>query len=194
MKRFVVTLGGVAALFFAPLALARLTYPPTSFDRIETADAALVFGARVRSGSISPLHAERLNAAKALYDAGKVERIVASNAPRAAQTMADYLVAAGIPEDAIEIDGTAIKTPDTCAAELTRQKARSVIFVSQSFHLPRLSYHCDRLGVTGQSFAAERFHKHPNTQLSLFRIAQIRVGRHAREAGLIWAVVLGLYT
>ncbi len=183
----------LTAVVFAPLVLARLNYPAPDIEEIAPADAALVFGALVRGGVISPLHAERLAAARALLEDGKVSRIVVSNAPQAAQEMAVHLVKAGVPAQLIEIDGTAIKTPDTCKAELARPKTRRVVFVSQSFHLPRISVHCARLGLLGQGLAAEAFGVPDGEALPLWRVAQIRIRRHLREAVLLWSVILGVY-
>lgn len=152
-----------------------------------------MFGAIVRNGEISPLHEERLLAAKRLYDEGKVNVVVVSNASRAADFMADYLTNAGLPSEAVEIDGRAEKTSGTCLNEQAKQAGRRVILISQSFHLPRISLHCSRAGVEGQLLAAEKFHSGARVSVPLWTKLRVRGGRFVREAALTWSVLLGAY-
>lgn len=181
------------AIFFAPLFYAHIKYPSSDISTIEPADAALVFGALVRENRISPLHEERLKAAVDLLDRKLISTIVVSNTKHAAQIMAAYLEEMGVLPAKIEIDGTAVKTSDTCRTEQTRNAPRKVIFVSQGFHLPRLSIQCEMHGILGQSLPAERYRASGPNELSRWRIAQIRLMRHTREAALLWTALLGIY-
>lgn len=157
------------------------------------ADAALVFGALVRESQISPLHAERLDAAAQLFIDGKIQRIVVSNAPRAAAVMSDYLVERGVPEQAIEVDPHAIKTPHTCANELDRGQPRDVILISQRFHLPRIAYQCRKLGLEGQYVAADQPRDEISSARAPLSVLRIRAARYVREAALVWASLLEAY-
>lgn len=190
--KVVTALALVLAVFFAPLIKARITHPPTEIGQIAKADAALVFGALVRNGQISPLHAERLDAAIDLWRRQLVSRIVVSNAQQAALVMANYLKQAGVPDEVIEIDGHADQTPDTCRNEYARTDPRQVIFVSQGFHIPRLSMQCKWAGITGPALATEAY-RAPGSTLSTWETGLIRTKRHLREAALLWAATLGLY-
>lgn len=158
-----------------------------------SADAALVFGAVVRQDRISPLHAERLDTAVRLYRAGKVDSIVVSNAPRAARIMAEYLLSQNVPERVIEVDATALKTPQTCVAERNRSVERSLILVSQRFHLPRIAYQCRKLGVTGQYIAADDQSFLPRQAPQFTTLLRVRGMRYVREAILVWASLLEFY-
>lgn len=170
-----------------------LNTPIKDFDSVSTADVALVFGALVRNGEISPLHEERLLSAKRLIDSQTVERLVLSNSARAAGLMERYLLESGIHKSRIEIDGSAIKTSDTCKRERAVGDSRSVILISQSFHLPRLAYQCSRLGVTGQYLAAEKLNINPREPVALRTKLRIRGWRYIREAALAWSVLIGVY-
>jgi len=57
-----------AALFFAPSLWLQGIKNLLTLDELKPADAALVFGAIVRNGLISPLHAKRLDAANAAFE------------------------------------------------------------------------------------------------------------------------------
>lgn len=183
----------VGGTLFSPLAYARWKYPSSDSSKILQADVALVFGALVRDDEISPLHAERLNAAIDLYERQLVQKIVVSNTESAASAMAKYLENKGIPIIAIEVDGHANQTPDTCRNEIARNAPREVILISQGFHIPRLSTQCDWVGLTGQSLAAERYRAQTADEISRWRVVQIRAARQAREAALLWAALVGLY-
>ena len=186
-----IAFGGL--VFFAPLLWARALYPVTPVDELVPAQAALIFGAVVRDGSISPLHEERLRAGMDLLERDLVQTLVVSNTAEAATTMRAWLIAQGVPDRQIEVDPEADQTPDTCRYELRERGGRDVIFVSQSFHLPRLSMQCGWVGLAGQALAAETYRAAGPSGLSQWRVLQIRVKRHAREAGLLWAGFLGLY-
>jgi len=194
MRWLLTALLGGLVIFFAPLVWLYATTPIVTAEAARPADAALLFGAIVRDNSISPLHAERLDTGLDLYREGKVKVLVVSNAPRAAAVMAAYLRDHGVPEDRIEIDGTGEATPDTCVAEAARPGHRSVIMVSQRFHLPRIALQCRKLGVTGQYVAAMADDgSDDGAGLGAWATLEIRAKRHVREAALVWTEVLGVY-
>lgn len=185
--RWLVVLG---VIFAAPNAWLRITTPmilPASAPRTE---AALIFGALVRDGQISPLHKERLDAGLELRALGKTEVLVPSNAARAARAMAEYLSRQGVPDTAIEIDTSAPSTPDTCETEAARPEPRSVAYISHRFHLPRIRLHCAGLGLDAIYVIADD----PGRAIApLMTRLRVRGYRWARENLLTWAVLLRLY-
>lgn len=191
MKRLLRILIVLALVLYGPLLYLRATTPIVTTETAEPAVAVLVFGALVRQGQISALHAERLDSAADLLRRGTVERIVVSNAARASEVMRDYLLENGVPEAAIDVDPNAPATPDTCVNETARNAPRSVILLSQSFHLPRIAYQCANVGVTGQYLAATPTADRAGT--GPLRTAWIRAWRHTREALLIWTEIFGVY-
>lgn len=180
-------------LFWVPWLYYHVTTESVDLGSVSEADAAIVFGAIVRNGGISPLHEERLLSAKQLYDNNKIKIVVVSNSSRAAGIMSDYLVGQGVPEEAIEIDGRAEKTSETCVNEKAKGLERSVVLISQSFHLPRIAYHCAKAGITGQFFAAEKFHSGPRVDVPIWTKVRVRGLRYLREAALTWSVLIGAY-
>lgn len=191
MRRLIKGLIVLALIVYGPLLYLRATTDITSTEDAEAAKAVLVFGALVRQGQISALHAERLDSAADLLERGIVETIVVSNAARAAEVMQDYLIDKGVPANAIEVDPRAPATPDTCVTELERSAPRTVLLLSQSFHLPRIAFQCANLGLTGQYVAAEPTADRSET--GTLRTLWIRAWRHTREALLIWTEILGVY-
>ena len=68
MKRFARMIAVLALIIYGPLIYQRVTTPMLSAVQAKQADAVLVFGALVRNGQISALHAERLDTSKALLE------------------------------------------------------------------------------------------------------------------------------
>ena len=193
LLRLVLRLALVTVLFLAPLWVLTVQTSILPAEESERADAALIFGALVRNGQISPLHAERLDTGVALFNGGKVEKLVVSNAPKAAAIMAEYLRDRGIPDIAIEIDPNALKTPHTCANEIEGQTGRSVILISQRFHLPRIAYQCRKLGLQGQYVEAGKPHEEVSSIRAPIGVVKIRAMRFMREAALVWVSLVGAY-
>lgn len=176
---------------YAPYLWLWATVPLQAPQAAQPADAALIFGALVRSGEVSALHSERLDTGAMLWGDGTVDTLVVSNAARAAGIMKEYLIVQGVPAAAIEIDGQAQATPDTCVAEAARATARRVIMVSQAYHLPRIALQCRRLGVDGQYVKSIR--NSSADAASLWTKIRVRSLRYTREALLVWAELLGQY-
>ncbi|MGV6838558.1 MAG: ElyC/SanA/YdcF family protein [Planktomarina sp.] len=188
--RITVVLAPGLGILFAPLLYLHGTADIRTPQTAAPVEAALVFGALVRKGGISPLHQQRLDAAFDLWQSGKAQRIVVSNAPTAAGHMRDYLLTKGMPEAVIEVDGDALHTPQTCTSEKAKGKSRSLAFISQTFHLPRLAFQCAQHNVTGVLITAT-----PTAPSSapLWTKIRVRSMRHLREAGLLWGAILSLY-
>ncbi|MDB4953477.1 MAG: hypothetical protein JWO36_1046 [Myxococcales bacterium] len=110
----------------------------------EVRDAIVVLGAPLsRSGSRTPVLDERIAAAAALFKSGGAPRIVASGgitqgAPRAeAEAIAEGLVAAGVPRDAILVEAASQRTSENAsqtARLLQPLGVRRIWIVTQPFH------------------------------------------------------------
>jgi len=114
---------------------------------------AIVFGAGLwRNGTPTPVLADRVSEAAALYFAGKVEKLLMSgdnrfvdyNEPEAMRRLALSL---GVPNDAIVLDYAGRRTYDTCYRAKAIFQVDQAILVTQAFHMPRAIYLCNRLGV-----------------------------------------------
>lgn len=128
-------------------------------DRVFTLEAvpprrvAIVFGAAIyRDGALSMMLEDRVETAVRLYEDGKVERLLFSGDNRYVEynepgRMTDYAVARGVPAEVIQPDYAGRRTYDTCYRARTIFKVDEAILVTQSFHLPRALFTCDRLGL-----------------------------------------------
>lgn len=109
------------------------------------ADCIVVLGAGIEAdGTPSPVLAERLDTAITLYENGASKDIIVSGGEDAAQSevtaMRNYLLEAGIPSLAIQIDTHGIDTYASVKNLRTTFDVQHVILVSQRFHLYRAIY------------------------------------------------------
>ena len=140
-----------------------LEAPLAQHDReLDTRDAIVVLGAWLAPGdALTSVLVERVAAAAALYRAGGAPRIVPTGgvtgrATRAeADAIADALVAAGVPRDAILVEREAQTTFDN--ARLTAQLlaplgATRVWLVTQPFHARRAERVFRRAGLDADAW------------------------------------------
>lgn len=143
----------------------------TAEHRYTTADVpdrpvALVLGAGVRSdGEPSRMLSHRLDMAVELYEKESVEVVLVSGDNgdehyNETDTMADYLVEAGVPEEHVVGDHAGFSTWDTCARAAEVFGVREATVVSQDFHVPRAVALCRAAGIdavgVGESLLDER--------------------------------------
>ncbi|MGI5520205.1 SanA/YdcF family protein [Micromonospora sp. CA-259024] len=120
---------------------------------VPDAPVALVLGTKVDAdGTPSDVLAARLEIARRLFDAGKVQAILVSgdnmnpdyNEPAA---MRSWLVERGVPARKVVLDHAGFDTYDSCARAERIFGVRRATVVTQSFHLPRAVALCRRLGI-----------------------------------------------
>ena len=70
---------------------------------------------------------------------------------------------------------------------------RSIIFISHGYHLPRIIYACEHIGVSGTGFPAEELALIERSELSWIQIQQIRFQRNSREMQLLLLSVMNIY-
>ncbi|MEE0434896.1 MAG: YdcF family protein [Peptococcaceae bacterium] len=114
------------------------------------ADCIVVLGAGIEAdGSPSPILAERLDTAIALYENGASKDIIVSGGEDAAQSevsaMRNYLLQNGIPSLAITTDTHGIDTYASITNLRTHFDVQSAIIVSQRFHLYRAIYIAEQM-------------------------------------------------
>ncbi len=118
-------------------------------------DLAVVFGNDAHGGEASERLKARLDMALALYDSHFMSRILVSGMVEPDGTdesavMAQYLVSKGIPLDAIVLDPKGNNTMATAmdaTAYMKQNGLRSVIVVSQYFHIARCYLAFHRAGI-----------------------------------------------
>lgn len=147
----------VAAVLAAPFvwrAWVDWRYAPSVYTP-ETAPAArvaLVLGARVYpSGRLSAMLRDRVDTAVALYQAGKVDKLVMSGARGADYdepgAMMAHAIELGVPAADIQPDYGGLRTYDSCYRAREIYLIEEAIIVTQQFHLPRALFLCESLGV-----------------------------------------------
>ncbi|MDZ4170310.1 MAG: YdcF family protein [Coriobacteriia bacterium] len=135
---------GWTAAFALLFPLAHVSFFGTT-DYRRTADAIVVLGARVHeNGMLSSSLRDRVDAAVGLHEEGLAPLVIMSggiddNGTDEAAAMAQYAIARGVPQAAIEIDYAGENTDATVrnTIEMLGSGAR-VMAVSQFYHLPRI--------------------------------------------------------
>jgi len=139
----------VAAVFLVSVALFPLVHAYTfgTTDYRRPADVAVVFGARVyANGMLTTSLEDRVRTAAGLYTSGLVPRLVMSGGVGDSgydETLAmrDRAMALGVPAEAIVLDAEGANTDRTVANTVAMFEAdgtRTVLVVSQFYHLPRI--------------------------------------------------------
>jgi len=146
---------GVAGAVGGSILFVRKTAAGHIYDaeEVPSAPIALVLGAQVYpDGTPSPFLAARLDLAKRLYDAGKVETVLVSGDQMAREydepeAMRAYLVNAGVPSEQIVVDEGGFDTYRSCVRAKRVFGLSHLIAVTQSYHLPRAVATCRLLGI-----------------------------------------------
>lgn len=136
----------VAVAMLAVFPLAQMAFfGGTDYRR--HADVAVVFGARAyANGVLSTSLEDRVRTAADLYRAGLVPRLIMSggvgtSAMDETIAMRDRAIALGVPASAISLDNGGENTDASVAGTVPmfeRDHAKSVLAVSQFYHLPRI--------------------------------------------------------
>jgi uncharacterized SAM-binding protein YcdF (DUF218 family) len=128
-----------------------------SRDRARASDAIVVLGAAQYWGRPSPVLRARLDHAVGLWRRGMAPRIVLTGGVGVGDTTSEaavgrkYVIGAGIPDSAILLETTGRTTRESLrsvARMLQSLDSRSVILVSDPFHMLRLDILARRFGLT----------------------------------------------
>ncbi len=134
----------------------------TDANEVPEQPVAIVFGAGIRAdGGLTPMLRDRVDAAVALYQAGKVRKLLMSGDNRFAwydepSRMYDYAVAQGVPPGDVVRDFAGRRTYDTCYRAGTIFGVKRAVLVTQRFHLARALFTCNSLGLKVVGLAADR--------------------------------------
>ena len=130
---------------------------PESFE----ADCILVLGCGVRpDGNPSAMLKDRLDKAIELYFDGAAPKIIMSGDHGQTDydevnTMKDYAIAAGVPSEDVFMDHAGFSTYESMYRARDVFMARSLIIVSQKYHLPRAVYIARALSLDAKGAPAE---------------------------------------
>lgn len=115
-------------------------------DDIQPSDVAVILGSKVElSGRPSARLAARLDRGIELYKSGVTKTLIVSGGTgtegfNEALIMRDYLAGKGVPLSEVIVDGMGFNTEETaknCAMIMKLHNFKSVIVVTQYFHVPR---------------------------------------------------------
>jgi len=164
-------------------------YGLDDIERVPDKPVAVVFGAGYwPSGVLSAILKDRLDASIELYRAGRVEKLLFSGDNRFVDynepaKMLEYALEQGIPRDAIVLDYAGRRTYDTCYRARDIFQVRSVVLVTQRYHLPRALSTCDALGLDTIGYVADR-QPYPRRNLAWYWV---------REAAALWRAWWDIY-
>jgi len=168
MKKFFKIILICACVAFILLGLSRITMTVSSRDNtydpasVPAAQVALVPGAGITADGRPTLALrDRIDGAIELYRAGKVQKILMSgdnstiyyNEPG---VMANYAISQGIPESDIVLDYAGRRTYDTCYRAKAIFGLESVIVTTQKYHLPRMVFLCEQLGLNAHGIPVKQ--------------------------------------
>lgn len=161
-KWFILGLSALVLLITVPIAMRAAVekYIYTSLQEVPHADVALVLGASVYRGEPSPVLARRADVALLLYQAGVVSKILVTGDNSALShdevtPVRKYLLDAGVPPADIFLDHAGFDTYSSMYRARDIFQARSLIIVTQDFHLARSLWLARSLGLDAYGVVAE---------------------------------------
>ncbi|MBI9102002.1 MAG: YdcF family protein [Spirochaetales bacterium] len=113
---------------------------------------------KLRNGRPNRYYTYRMDAAEALFKAGKIKYLIVSGSSDSSgynepEEMKIDLVSRGIPAAAIKKDPTGLRTMNSIQY-MQREKSGSVIIISQKFHNERAVYISRKMGIEAWGFNA----------------------------------------
>ncbi|TWV35368.1 hypothetical protein FRZ03_26955 [Streptomyces misionensis] len=159
-----------AVMAVCVLALAPVTWLfASTADRLRTvadvpsAPVAVVFGAGLWNGVPSPYLAHRLDAAAALYHAGRVRAVLVTgdNSRKdydEPDAMRAYLTRHGVPGGKVVRDYAGFDTWDSCVRARKIFGVDRAVLVSQGFHIRRAVALCEAAGVDSYGVGVDAKH------------------------------------
>lgn len=173
-----ITLGFIALLLiiypFAIHALVTKSYAKKMYKKpadVPKHYSVLVLGAGLKyDATPSDILYDRLYAAKELYKAGKIKKIIVSGDNRVKgynepDAMKNTLIKMGIPEKVIQPDYAGRRTYDSCWRAKHIFSQDEIIVVTQEFHMVRSIYTCNSLGVKSVGMVATGPHTYLQSSL-----------------------------
>ena len=131
-------------------------------QKSRNADAVVVLGAKVRKdGSMSLMLKERVDLGIQAYKQGLADRIIMSGDHGAGgydevSTMKTYAIEKGVPSEHIFKDHAGFSTYETMYRAKDVFRAKSIIVVTQKYHLYRAVYDAGALGLEVKGIACDK--------------------------------------
>ncbi len=125
----------------------------TEFATVPAKSIAVVFGAGVYpDGTLSPMLADRVDAAVKLYRQGRVRKLLMTGDNSTlnydeVNAMKRYAMKLSVPVQDITLDYAGFSTYESCYRAKAIFGVTQAILVTQKYHLPRAVYTCQQLGI-----------------------------------------------
>ena len=155
-------------------------------DEIPHGEVGLLLGTnpKGRRGGINMFYNYRIDAAVALYEAGKVDRIIISGAKKGPdydepQAMREALVARGVPDSLLVLDGQGYHTIESIVRTKEVFGVNELTIISQEFHNRRAIYMAKRNGMDAIAYNAA------NTTILRWRIIMFFRERASRVKAVL---------
>lgn len=138
----------------------------------------LVFGAAVRPGGrLSPMLADRVDAAIELYQAGHVHKLLMSGDNSQVDydevsAMRSYAITHGVAAEDITLDYAGFSTYESCYRARAIFGVQEAVLVTQQFHLARAIYTCQELGIEVVGYRVKDWGVYPDRVLGLYTIRE----------------------
>ena len=130
----------------------------TEFDK--TYDCILVLGAGVKNGSPKPMLEHRLDYAIDLYNKGVSSKIIMSGDHGRkdydeVNVMKSYAIEKGVPSQDIFMDHAGFSTYESIYRARDIFKVKSMVIVTQEYHLYRALYIANEFGIEAVGYASD---------------------------------------
>jgi SanA protein len=122
----------------------------------------IVFGASIRGrGGLSDVLRDRMDTAIALYESGRVQKLLVSGDNQFEEydepgAMMAYAIEQGVAAEDVQPDYGGRRTYDTCYRARYIFQVESAVLVTQEFHLPRALFTCSQLGIQSVGVSADK--------------------------------------
>lgn len=125
-----------------------------SIEEIPAKDMALVLGAAAYPSRLSDVLKDRVDTAIELYEDKKVGTLLMSGSENEVQAMKAYALENGVPEEVVAEDSNGLNT--MASVQNASKLNKSLIIVTQAFHLPRALFIANVQGLDAIGMVADR--------------------------------------
>ncbi len=159
---FIFSIAIIVLIFYIQTQFKNQSTIYSSLDQVPTAPVALVFGAGLRpNGTPSDALRDRVLSAVDLYQAQKVQKLLMTGDNSLinydeVSAMKKLAVDMEVPEDDVVLDYAGFDTYDSCYRARDIFGLSQIIAVSQEFHLPRVVFTCQSLGIDTVGYVADK--------------------------------------
>lgn len=123
-------------------------------EEIPQKELGLVLGAAAYGDRLSDVLRDRVDTAIELYEAEKISVIVMSGAQNEVRAMKNYAINHNIPSASITEDARGLNT--MASVRNIDELNRSIIVVTQKYHLPRALFIANTLGIDAVGMTADK--------------------------------------